>query len=134
MKTALVKYVGNLQTKITHIKSSSTYTTDAPTDNNGKGSDFSPTDLAATALASCMLTIIGIYCEQNKIKFDFAEAEVIKKMGDNPRRIIEIEIEMDLSKNKFTKKESTKIERVAKNCPVAKSLNPEIIQSLKIKF
>lgn len=134
MKTSSISYKGSLQTKITHIKSGSSYLTDAPTDNNGKGSNFSPTDLVATALASCMITVIGIYCEQHEITFQQAEATVQKTMGDNPRRISEIEIDLDLSMNSFTEKEKVKIKRVAENCPVAKSLAPEIIQKLNIIY
>jgi len=134
MKTSFVKYKGELKTEITHLKSSSSYITDAPIDNNGKGSDFSPTDLAATSLASCMITVIGIHCDQNNISFDSASADVKKNMGNSPRRIIQIEIDIDLSGNNFSDKEQVTIERVAKSCPVAKSLHPEIKQILKIKF
>lgn len=134
MKTSSVKYLGNLRTEITHLKSGNSGVTDAPTDNNGKGSNFSPTDLVATSLASCMITMIGIYCDQNSFEFHQAEAEVTKKMGSNPRRIIEIEIDLDLSENQFPREIQDRIIRVAKTCPVANSLHPEINQKLNIKF
>jgi uncharacterized OsmC-like protein len=134
MKTSLVKYKGELQTEITHIKSASSSLTDAPVDNNGKGSNFSPTDLVATSLASCMITVIGIHCNKNGLHFNQAEAYVTKRMTDNPRRISEIEVDLDLSGNDFTVDLQDRITRIAKNCPVAKSLNSEIIQNLKINF
>lgn len=134
MKTSSIKYLGNLKTEITHLKSGNSGITDAPTDNNGKGSNFSPTDLVATSLASCMITMIGIYCDQNSFEFHQAEAAVTKKMASNPRRIIEIEIELDLSENQFPREIQDRIIRVAKTCPVANSLHPEINQKLDIKF
>ncbi|MEZ4936566.1 MAG: OsmC family protein [Crocinitomicaceae bacterium] len=134
MKTSHVKYLGELQTKITHLKSGDAGMTDAPTDNNGKGSRFSPTDLTATSLASCMITMIGIHCDQTNIQFDHAEAFVTKVMESNPRRIIEIKVELDLSGNNFPQELHERLTRIAKTCPVANSLNPEINQLLEIKF
>ncbi|MCB0476856.1 MAG: OsmC family protein [Crocinitomicaceae bacterium] len=134
MKTSRVEYLGALQTKITHLKSGDSSITDAPVDNNGKGSRFSPTDLAATSLASCMITVIGIHCDQNEIQFTHADAYVKKIMGSNPRRIIEIQIELDLSGNNFPKEIHDRITRIAKTCPVANSLHPEINQVLNIKY
>ena len=86
-----VSYLGNLRTAAKHLRSKDTIITDAPTDNNGKGQAFSPTDLVATSLASCVITIIGIYCEKNDIPFQHCEAKIEKVMGDNPRRISEID-------------------------------------------
>lgn len=134
MKTAHVKYLGNLETEITHLKSGSITKTDAPVDNNGKGSTFSPTDMVATSLATCMITVIGIHCDQNNIPFTRAEAQVTKKMASNPRRIIEIRVELDLGGNNFSKESEAKYRRIAETCPVANSLNPEIKQIVEIKF
>lgn len=134
MKTSLAKYKGGLRTEITHIKSNTNYLTDAPTDNNGLGSTFSPTDLVATSLASCMLTMIGIYCSKNNLKFENGEASIVKTMASEPRRIAKIEIELDLSGNGFSDKDQIKLTGIAKNCPVAKSLSSEIIQDLKVVF
>ena len=134
MKTSQVRYLGELRTEITHIKSKSSNLTDAPTDNNGKGSTFSPTDHVATSLASCMITVVGIHCNQNNIPFTFAEAQVTKKMGNNPRRIVEILVELDLRPNNFEKDIQNRLSRIAQNCPVAKSLHPDINQIIKIEF
>jgi uncharacterized OsmC-like protein len=126
MTTAKVDYNGNLRTTCTHLKSKSTFITDAPEDNNGKGEAFSPTDLLATALVACMQTIIGIYCESHAINFDSCEGTVEKIMYSNPRRIGELHVKLDLSLNKWEKTMQAKIIRAAETCPVAKSIHPEI--------
>lgn len=134
MNTAYVKYIGDLQTEITHLKSNSVVTSDAPLDNNGKGSTFSPTDMTAVSLASCMITVIAIHCDKNNIPFTKAEAHVTKKMASNPRRIDEIHIELDLQSNEFPENYEDTIKRIAKTCPVANSLHPGIKQVVVFKF
>ena len=126
MATSRVTYIPFLRTSAVHEKSGSVIETDAPTDNNGKGELFSPTDLVATALSSCILTIIGIYCEANKINFTGAETEVTKIMESNPRRIGEIILKMDFSANNWDDKTFEKVMRAGKACPVAHSLNENI--------
>jgi putative redox protein len=126
MATSKVKYSGDLRTECTHLASGSVIFTDAPTDNKGKGEKFSPTDLVATAYASCMLTIIGIHCQENGINFSHGEAEVSKIMASSPRRISGITIEMDLRGNGWDEETIQRIIRVAEACPVAKSVHPEI--------
>ena len=123
MATSEVKYLGNLRTECTHLASGEIVYTDAPTDNKGKGEKFSPTDLVATAYASCMLTIIGIYCQEHGLIFEKGLARVTKIMESNPRRIGRIEIEMDLTGNGWDEKEAEKIIRAGKACPVAKTLS-----------
>lgn len=132
MATSEVIYKGNLRTLAKHLKSGNELITDAPTDNNGKGEAFSPTDLVATALASCMLTIMGIKAANSNIKFDDCYCEVTKIMSSNPRRISEIIIKMKLPKN-LSDKEKTILINVAKTCPVALSLHPEIKQQLIVE-
>lgn len=134
MSTARVEYLGNLRTKCTHIQSGTEIITDAPVDNNGRGEAFSPTDLVATSYASCMITIIGIYCDQHALNFTHATAEVTKVMTTAPRRIGEIVIELDLSGNGWNEKEQEKVMRAAKACPVAKSVHEEITIVFDIKF
>jgi uncharacterized OsmC-like protein len=134
MATARVEYNGNLRTSCTHLKSGTQIQTDAPTDNNGKGEVFSPTDLMATAYASCMLTIIGIYCEQNNLSFEHGTADVTKVMENAPRRISEIVIRMDLTGNNWTTKESERILKAAEACPVAMSVHPEIKVTIEYIF
>jgi uncharacterized OsmC-like protein len=95
MPTSIVKYLGDKKTQAIHLRSNSIIETDAPPDNNGKGERFSPTDLLATSLASCMITIMSILAERENIPLQ-AEAEVTKVMADNPRRVGEIHIHLKL--------------------------------------
>ena len=126
-----VTYLGNLRTEAVHIKSGNVIMTDAPIDNKGKGEAFSPTDLVATALASCMLTIMGIVAERNHLKLYGATAEVEKIMGVKPRRINEIKIKIIFNEN-FDKITRRKLESAALTCPVSSSLNIDLKE--KIKF
>lgn len=126
MVTSTVEYLGNLRTKCTHMQSGMEIVTDAPVDNNGKGEAFSPTDLAATAYASCMITIIGIFCDTQGLHFNHAKAQVQKIMGSNPRRISKVVIEMDLSGNNWSDAEAEKAIRAGKNCPVAKTFSEDV--------
>lgn len=107
--------------------------TDAPTDNKGKGEKFSPTDLVATAFASCMMSIIGIWANENGYSYTNGTASVTKVMASNPRRISQIVIDMDLRGNGWDAETSEKAIRVAKACPVAKSIHPEIEVVLTIQ-
>jgi len=134
MVTSKVEYLGNLRTEAIHLQSGTKILTDAPIDNNGKGEAFSPTDLVATAYASCMFTIIGIFCNGNGLKFEKGTAEVIKVMASAPRRISEIRIEMDLRGNGWDKKEQVKVTRAAKACPVAHSVHEEILIVIDFTF
>lgn len=134
MLTSKVEYLGNLRTKCTHVRSGVEIVTDAPVDNNGKGESFSPTDLAATAYVSCMITIIGIYCDKNKIEFNSAKAEIIKHMSSGPRRISGIDIEMDLSGNDWTSDQKSKIIQAAEACPVALSVHPDMEVNINYSF
>jgi uncharacterized OsmC-like protein len=129
MVTAIVEYLGGLRTKCTHVKSGVEVISDAPTDNNGKGDSFSPTDLVATAYASCMLTIVGIYCDQHEISFEYARAEVIKGMESGPRRIGSLEISLDFTDNNWDENLQKRIIAAAEACPVAKSVH----EGMKIK-
>lgn len=123
--TSKVTYKGNLRTVSEHIKSGNEFITDAPTDNNGKGEAFSPTDTVATGLASCMLTVMGIKAEQMDVNMEGATAEVTKTMASNPRRISKIEVKISLP---FEADDKTKkiLENTANTCPVHYSLHPDI--------
>lgn len=133
METAKIVYETELITESTHIKSGQKIITDAPVDNNGKGSAFSPTDLVSSALASCMLTLIAIKGNQHQFIPGNIEAFVYKTMGVNPRRIIKIEVKLRFE-NDFSEKIKTIIEDAALNCPVAKSLHPEINQEVTFSY
>ncbi len=126
MYTSSVKYLGNLRTECTHEKSQTKILTDAPTDNKGRGEAFSPTDLVATAYASCMLTIMAIYCEEHEILFEFADAKVLKIMSASPRKIEKIVIEMNLEGNLWNDKTAQKVINAGKTCPVAKTLGENV--------
>lgn len=134
MSTATVEYLGNLRTKCVHVQSGAEIITDAPVDNNGRGEAFSPTDLVATSYASCMLTIIGIYCNNNNYTFEHGKADVTKIMAAEPRRIGEIVINMDLSGNGWDEVTQEKVLRAAKACPVAKSVHEGITITFDFKF
>ena len=132
MATAEVTYLGGLRTECRHLQSGTVIHTDAPTDNHGKGEKCSPTDLIATAYASCMISIIGIYCNEHGHSYEHGKASVTKIMAASPRRIEQLVISMDLRGNGWSKETSEKIVRVAKACPVAKSINELIEVELEI--
>jgi len=123
----IVNYEGELITKAVHVFSGTTIYTDAPLDNYGKASSFSPTDLVSAALVSCMLSIIAIHYNKSDVKVKPIQSKVKKVMASNPRRIAEIQIEFDFGDNNFSAKELEQIERLAHACPVANSLSKEII-------
>lgn len=117
------------------MKSGKEIITDAPTDNQGKGEAFSPTDLLATSLATCMLTIMGIKAREAKISIEGCSAEVTKIMATNPRRVSEIRIVMLMDNGKtFTSKEKELLKKAAETCPVAFSIHPEIKVDLLFKW
>ena len=134
MATIKTIYKGDLRTVATHLQSGNQIITDAPVDNCGKGEYFSPTDMVATALGSCMLTIIGIAATTHKFSIDNTEVTITKVMGAEPRRIAEIILEFNFPKNNYTEKEKKIIEQCTKNCPVGKSLHPDLKQTIKLNF
>lgn len=131
--TTKVHYIGNLRTESTHVKSGKTVLSDAPTDNNGKGETFSPTDLMSNALAQCTLTIMGIKANERGWNIDGSTAELVKVMGSNPRRVSEIKIKF-MMKGSFDKKTKTILENAGRACPVSKSLHPDLIQDLQFEW
>ena len=128
-----VTYRGGLRTEANHIQSGNSIVTDAPVDNQGKGEAFSPTDLVATALASCMLTIMGIVAKRNNVELKGTTAEVEKIMGAMPRQISEIKIKILFNKN-FDKITKRKLESAALTCPVSNSLNKNLEESIKFIY
>ena len=128
MPTISIKYLGNLRTECTHIQSGTKIITDAPIDNQGKGEYFSPTDLTSTSLATCAMTIMGIYGEKHNVDLLGTTIEVTKIMAENPRRIGKIEIIFNMPKKNYSDKEKASIENAVKNCPVHKSLDPNVEQ------
>ncbi len=131
--TSKVTYLGELRTSSVHINSGSEIISDAPLDNNGKGEAFSPTDTVATALATCMLTVMGIKARSLDVDFTGATAEVTKHMQSEPRKIskIEVRFQMALSPDEKTR---TILERTAMTCPVYLSLHPDIEKEVTFKW
>lgn len=134
METIKINYEGDLRTNAVHLKSGNALITDAPTDNQGKGEAFSPTDLLATALGSCMMTIMGIHAKKNNIKLDKVSAKVTKIMAANPRRVSELIIEFTIAGNQITEDQKKGLEDSAINCPVAKSIHPDLIQRVIFNY
>jgi len=130
MSTSTVKYLGNLRTEAQHTQSGQKFSTDAPIDNNGKGELFSPTDLAATSLASCAITIMGIKANNLAIELGNIHADIYKIMASNPRRIAEVKIDFKIP-GTYSDEEKKSIEIAGRNCPVAKSLHPDLKQSMR---
>ena len=126
MHTVHTKYIGDLRTKAKHLQSGNEIITDAPIDNQGKGEAFSPTDMLATALGSCMITIVGIKARDAGFNIDGTELKITKIMYSEPRRVGEVHIEFIFPENNYTEREKKIIENAAKTCPVAKSIHPEL--------
>ena len=120
--TSEVIYNGDLRTTCTHLRSGIQVITDAPVDNRGKGEAFSPTDLVATALASCMMSIMGIRAMDNGLDIRGAKAEVNKIMAADPRRIARVEITFTMPQNNFTEDQKNLLVEAAMGCPVCMSL------------
>ena len=127
--TSKITYISDLRTSAIHTQSGTEILSDAPLDNQGKGEAFSPTDLVATALGSCIMTIMAIKARDMGIALDGSTIEVTKIMQTEPRRIGEIKllIEMNVS---VSEKTQIILERVARNCPVYLSLNPEVEKNI----
>lgn len=134
MEKLFVQYTSNLQTKLTHERSGSVIYTEAPVDNEGTGSNFSPTDLAASSFGACSLTIIGIAARKHKFNIDGASVSINKIMVDNPRRIGKLELDYDFSGLPLNDKEKKIIDYAIANCPVAQSLHPDIEKAITIKY
>lgn len=134
MTTVKTSYLGELRCESTHVKTGSGLITDAPVDNCGKGSTFSPTDLLTTALLNCMITVMGIHANKQEWAFKVLEANAIKKMGINPRRVVEIEITIDIDGAHLNSGMREELAQIGLNCPVAKSLSAELRQNVNINY
>ena len=131
--TSKVTYTGGLRTSCEHLRSGSTFITDAPIDNNGLGEAFSPTDTVATGLASCMLTVMGIKANGLSVDLSNSSAEVTKHMESNPRRISKIEVKLHMPSN-VSEKNKKILEHTANTCPVQQSLHPDIIREISFHW
>jgi len=134
METIRTTYTGQLRTEAIHVQSGNKLVTDAPTDNKGKGETFSPTDLLATSLASCIFTIMGIKAEESGFTIDGATAKTWKIMSENPRRVAEVKIEFDFSMLDLKEDQKELMRSLVKVSPVPLSLHDHTIQNVSIKF
>ena len=128
-----IKYQGNLRTIATHLDSGSEISTDAPKDNHGLGQTFSPTDMVCSALASCILTIMAIAVEKKNVDIKGTTAMVKKTMGNNPRRIAKIEIDIVFPKG-YDSKTKTILEKAAYNCPVHHTLSETVEKNISFTY
>lgn len=133
MSTITARYAGQLRTEATHVASGNTILTDAPTDNQGRGEAFSPTDLVCAALGACMMTIMGIVAERHSLDLSSVTWTATKHMHSAPRRISQIDVTFRLPAT-LPQKERELLERAAHTCPVALSLNPEIKQEVQFEY
>ena len=133
MNTFEIKYLGDLRTSSTHLDSGSVINTDAPKDNHGLGEAFSPTDMVCSALASCILTIMAIAVEKHHIDIKETTAIVKKTMGNSPRRIAKIDIDLTFPKQ-YDSKTKTILERAAYNCPVHHTSSESVETNISFKY
>ena len=123
------KYLGDLRVECVHQPSGATIITDAPVDNRGKGEAFSPTDLCATSLAACVMTIMGIYARDHGLDLTGTEIEITKRMTAEPRRVGEIDVVFHVPARQFSGKERTILERMSRSCPVHLTLSEDVKQN-----
>lgn len=131
MATVKSVYQGGLRTRATHLQSGNSIVTDAPTDNQGRGEAFSPTDLVAAALGSCMMTIMGIVANREGIDLEGVDYETTKIMVPQPRKIAEIQVDFTFPEKGYTGKQQQMLENAARTCPVALSIHPDIKQTIR---
>jgi putative redox protein len=135
MATIRNEYLGELRTRATHLKSGNSLITDAPVDNQGKGEAFSPSDLVATALGSCMLTLMGIAARTHGIELEGTKLETTKVMGVEPRRIVRLDVSFTFPAEKsYSDKEKAILENAAITCPVFYSLDPAIEKDIQFNW
>jgi len=134
MTSISASYSGSLRTQAKHLKSGNTIITDAPPDNNGKGEAFSPTDLVCAALSSCMMTLMGMTAEREKIDLTGLTSDIVKIMASNPRKIAEIQITFTHKNLVATEEQKKKLMHAARTCPVALSLSEALKQTVVFNF
>ncbi|MBW3552633.1 MAG: OsmC family protein [Gemmatimonadetes bacterium] len=127
------RYIGDLKTRVEHPRSGASFGTAAPLDNNGDGSSFSPTDLIATSLGSCMLTVMGIAAQKDGIPFGEAEFSVEKHMLSEPRRVGALPVVIRMPGG-LTTEQRARLERVALHCPVHHTLHPDVLTPVRFEY
>lgn len=134
MDTAIITHLGELRTEALHVRSGQRIVTDAPVDNKGRGEAFSPTDLLATALATCMLTTMDIVARDNGIELTGMTAHVVKHMASGPRRVQRVEVRIALDGARLSPADRMLMERTAHGCPVAMSVHPDLVQEVSFTY
>jgi uncharacterized OsmC-like protein len=134
LATVQTTYIGDLRTESIHLQSGSKLITDAPTDNQGRGEAFSPTDLVATAYGACVFTIMGIAAKTHGFSIEGATVETSKVMGTDPRRIVELITQFTFPPNGYSAKHKKILELAAKECPVYNSLHPDLKKTVTFKY
>ncbi|MBC7390714.1 MAG: OsmC family protein [Opitutaceae bacterium] len=129
-----VIYLGQLRCEATHNASGTKILTDAPVDNHGRGEAFSPTDLVCTALATCVITTIGIWAGKENIELNGTTIDVSKTMQGSPRKIARIDLILNVTGSLLTENQKSKLEEIAHHCPVAISLHPDIVQNMEFNY
>jgi putative redox protein len=127
-------YTGDLRTLARHVRSGTEIITDAPVDNEGRGEAFSPTDLLAASLGSCMLTVMGIAARKNNFSIDGTRIEITKIMNDKPRFVSAVSISFFMPPLAYTDEQKTLLKQKAESCPVALSLHPQLKQIIEFRF
>jgi uncharacterized OsmC-like protein len=134
METIQTTYLGELRTSARHVASGNTLITDAPVDNRGKGEAFSPTDLLAASLGSCMATIMGIAAQTHGIPLEGMKLLITKTMAADPRRVAGVKVEFHMPDHDYSEKERSILDKAARTCPVALSLHPEVKQEISFIY
>ena len=134
METIQIIFKGDLSALSRHMKSGVEIMTDAPVDNQGKGSSFSPTDLLAASLGCCMMTIMAIASKTHQINLEGTTIGITKIMASEPRRVKEIQVDFHFPNINYTEKEKAILEKAARTCPVAMSLHPELTQTIHFNY
>lgn len=132
--TSRIVYLGDLRCECTHTQSGTVIETDAPTDNRGKGERFSPTDTVCVALATCIITTMGIKAQDKNIDLKGTKIEVVKHMYSEPRRIGKIEVDLFLPGKNINEQERLILEKTGMACPVKRSLHPDIEQVIQFHW
>jgi len=132
--TASIIYQGDLRCKATHLQSGTEIETDAPTDNQGKGEKFSPTDALCVSLATCIITTLAIKARSISLELKDTKMEVTKHMLKDPRRVGQIDVAIFFHKLKLNEEQKLTLQETGNNCPVAKSLHPDLIMNIQYNW
>ena len=132
--TASIIYQGDLRCKATHLQSGTVVETDAPTDNRGKGEKFSPTDTLCVALATCLITTMALKARDMNIELKDTKCDVTKHMLKDPRRVAQIDIALHFPPLQLDKEQKSTLENTGNNCPVAKSLHPDLKTNIEYNW